>query len=123
MNTKTEALSPFELAVAYEEFTHEMWMRTAEVYGAFDEHTVRAFKAYDAERINAELEETYEIADAIEGVFETRPVGYWWTISAVARKGRLDPAKTGRVLRWMAENRYAITNGRGGCWVNYGRTH
>lgn len=70
------------------------------------------------------LEEVYAIADVIQQyVLESKPAGTWWTISAVARKGDLDPAKAGHVLRWMAEQQYIITNGRGGCWVNYGRKH
>lgn len=74
--------------------------------------------------IDTKQERIYEVADIIEQkVLETRPIGHWWTISAVARKGHLDPAEAGRVLAWMAEHSYIITNGRGGCWVNYGRKH
>jgi hypothetical protein len=123
MDTQTEPLTHAELAAAYAEFYREMWMRTAMVYGPLDVHYTRAaFLVYDAARIEAEQERIYEIADIIEqDVFESKPVGHWWTISAVARKGHLDPAETGRVLRWMVENQFAISNGRGGCWVNYGR--
>lgn len=123
MNTQTEPLTPAELAAAYAEFYREMWMRTAAVYGPLEyDHTHKAFEVYDEARKDAELERTYEVADIIEqDVFESKPVGHWWTISAVARKGHLDPAEAAKVLAWMVENSYAIDNGRGGCWINYGR--
>jgi hypothetical protein len=123
MDTRTEPLTHAELAAAYAEFYREMWMRSAMVYGALDvRYTHAAFLVYDEARAEAELEETYEIADVIEQVvFASKPVGHWWTISAVARKGHLDPRKTARVLTWMVENKFAIDNGRGGCWINFGR--
>jgi hypothetical protein len=69
-----------------------------------------------------DLERIYQVADIIQQqVFETRPVGHWWTISAVARKGKLNPREVTVTLAWMAEHKFAVTNGRGGCWVNYGR--
>jgi hypothetical protein len=72
-----------------------------------------------------DLERLYEIADIIEQqVLESKPVGAWWTISAILRKGKFElddrPAVV-TTLTWMVENKYAITNGKGGCWVNYGR--
>jgi hypothetical protein len=73
-----------------------------------------------------DLERLYEIADVIEQqVLESKPAGAWWTISAILRKGKFElddrPAVV-TTLTWMVENRYAKTNGKGGCWVNYGRT-
>lgn len=69
-----------------------------------------------------DLEEIYAIADVIQQyVLESKPVGHWWTISAIAAKAGLDASKVTIVLNWMTEQQYIITNGRGGCWVNYGR--
>jgi hypothetical protein len=72
-----------------------------------------------------DMERLYKIADIIEQqVLESRPAGEWWTVSAILRKGRFGPADRPAVvtaLTWMAEEKYIITNGKGGCWVNYGR--
>jgi hypothetical protein len=72
-----------------------------------------------------DLERIYEIADIIEQrVLESKPVGEWWTISEILRKGKFElddrPAVV-TTLKWMVKEKYIITNGRGGCWVNYGR--
>src|SRR5271166_1398577 len=67
------------------------------------------------------IERIYEVADIIEQhVLESKPAGTWWTISAIARKGHLTPQETGPALRWMLKHQFIISNGRGGCWVNYG---
>ena len=70
------------------------------------------------------LDRIYQVADVIEQVvLESRPAGTWWTIAKVERKGHLTREEATVTLTWMAENRYIITNGRGGCWVNYARKH
>jgi hypothetical protein len=71
-----------------------------------------------------DLEEVFAIADVIQQyVLESKPVGTWWTISAIAAKAGLDPGKVSTVLDWMVEHDHIITNGRGGCWVNYARKY
>jgi hypothetical protein len=72
-----------------------------------------------------DLERIYEVADVIEQqVLESKPVGEWWAIGAIMRKGKLDDRHEVIVtLNWMLRERYIISNGRGGCWVNYARKH
>jgi len=71
------------------------------------------------------MEVIYAIADIIEQqVLESKPAGVWWNFSSIANRAALksySDTDIGRTLRWMTEERYIITNGRGGCWVNYGR--
>ena len=69
-----------------------------------------------------DLERLYVVADIIQQqVLESKPVGTWWTIGKIAAKGKLDRIEAMTTLDWMVEHSYIITNGRGGCWVNYGR--
>ena len=76
----------------------------------------------DGEYKGLDLEEVFAIADVIQqAVLESKPIGTWWTISAIAAKAGLDAGKVSVVLDWMTEKSYIITNGRGGCWINYGR--
>ena len=72
-----------------------------------------------------DMEVIYAIADIIEQqVLESKPAGVWWNFSSIANRAALksySDTDIGRTLRWMTEEQYIITNGRGGCWVNYGR--
>jgi hypothetical protein len=70
-----------------------------------------------------DIERIYDVADAIERALETRPAGEWHTISKIAHRAKQDLTETGIALRWMTEEKYIISNGRGGCWVNYARKH
>ena len=73
------------------------------------------------------LERIYEIADLIEQrVLESKPAGYWWNFSSIACKGAMKYCTRDEIsitLDWMTEHEYIITNGRGGCWVNWARKH
>jgi hypothetical protein len=65
-------------------------------------------------------DDEYTIADAIEAAFETKPASHTWTYSELAGKtGCHDRGALGRVLRYMVANRYAKSNGRGGCWERF----
>ena len=70
-------------------------------------------------------DEQFALADAIELALESKPAGVFWTVSEIARKigGPQDPAELRRVLAWMEEHVYVLSNGRGGCWRRYGRRH
>ena len=80
-------------------------------------------EAMDGSYHGLDLERIYEVADIIEQqVLESKPVGTWWTISAIMRKGKLDDrTEVQTTLIWMVEHKFAVDNGRGGAWVNYGR--
>jgi hypothetical protein len=68
-------------------------------------------------------DEQFTLADRIEETLETRPAGIFWTVSEIARKigGQQDPVEMRRVLAWMEDHVYVVSNGRGGCWRRYGR--
>ena len=70
-------------------------------------------------------DEQFALADAIELALESKPASVLWTVSGIARKigGPQDPAELRRVLAWMEEHVYVLSNGRGGCWRRYGRRH
>jgi hypothetical protein len=65
----------------------------------------------------------YEDADAIELVMERKPVGHWWTISALARAAHISNADASSALAWLLQEQYILSNGRGGAWINYARKH
>ena len=71
-----------------------------------------------------DLERLYVVADIIQQqVLESRPVGTWWTIGKIIDrgKGQFDRTEAVTTLNWMTEHQYILSNGRGGCWVNYAR--
>lgn len=70
-------------------------------------------------------DEQFALADAIELALESKAASVLWTVSGIARKigGPQDPVDLRRVLAWMEEHVYVISNGRGGCWRRYGRRH
>lgn len=67
----------------------------------------------------------YDLADAIELVMETRPAGYLWTPSEIARK-LVVPARAHQVravLTWMEQHVFVTSNERGGAWRRFARRH
>jgi len=65
-------------------------------------------------------DEFFELADKIQVVMETKPVGTGWIPSVIARRAGCRTHVAAGVLDWMADHVYIDTTGNG-AWTHYHR--